>query len=148
MARDRETIEREHPGVEPPLAAPSIGPGRVVRALGYSLHGLASAWRTEGAFRQEVLAAAVLIPLGWLAPVSTGERVLLIGSVLLVMVVELLNSSLESAIDRISLEPHPLSKKAKDTGSAAVFMAILCAVFVWLATLGPWLLEVLQRAFR
>jgi len=139
MAKDRETIEREHPGAD--RSAPSIGLGRVVKAFGFSLHGLSSAWRTEGAFRQEVLAALVLIPLACLAPVSTVERVLLIASVLLVMVVELLNSSIESAIDRISLERHPLSKKAKDTGSAAVLVAIVLAVFVWAMTLGPWVIS-------
>jgi diacylglycerol kinase (ATP) len=144
---NRETIERLHPGEEPPRGAPSIGPGRVVKALGYSLHGLASAWRTEGAFRQEVLAAIVLIPLAWFSPVSTVERVLLIASVLLVMVVELLNSSIEAAVDRISTERHPLSRKAKDTASAAVLVAITCAVFVWGATLGPWLLARIAGVF-
>lgn len=140
---DREAVEREQPGKEPPFGPPSIGPGRIVKAFGYSLHGLASAWRTEGAFRQEVLAAAVLIPLALFAPVTPVERVLLVGSVLLVIVVELLNSSVESAIDRISLEQHPLSKKAKDTGSAAVLVAIACALFVWAAILGPWAVAVL-----
>ena len=120
--------------------APDIGPGRVVRALGYSLEGLAAAWRSEGAFRQEVICAAVLIPVALLAPATLVERVLLVGSVLLVLVVELLNSSLEAAIDRISPERHPLSKKAKDAGSAAVFVAIIAGTLAWLAILGPWLL--------
>lgn len=140
-AKDREKIEREHPGAELPRETPSIGPGRVIKAFGYSLHGLASAWRTEGAFRQEVLAAVILIPLACFAPVTSIERVLLIGSVLLVMVVELLNSSIEAAIDRISTERHPLSKKAKDTGSAAVLVAITCALIVWIVILGPWVLS-------
>jgi len=141
--KDRERIEREHPGREP-SETPSIGPGRVIKAFGYSLHGLASAWRTEGAFRQEVLAAIVLIPLACFAPVTTVERVLLIGSVLLVMVVELLNSSIEATVDRISTERHPLAKKAKDTGSAAVLVAVTLAIFVWVATLGPWALYLLN----
>ena len=115
----------------------AASPSRLRRALGFSLSGLASAWRTEGSFRLEVLAAAVLVPLAWLAPVTVVERVLLIASVLFVMVVELLNSSIEAAVDRISIERHPLAKKAKDTGSAAVFVASLCAVFAWIAILGP-----------
>jgi diacylglycerol kinase (ATP) len=129
---------------EEEVGAPDIGPGRVVRALGYSLEGLASAWRSEGAFRQEVICAAVLIPVACLAPATAVERVLLIGSVLLVLVVELLNSSLEAAIDRISTDRHPLSKKAKDAGSAAVFVAIIAGSLTWLAILGPWLLGFLR----
>jgi diacylglycerol kinase (ATP) len=126
--------ESPHGEHSPP---PSIGPMRVVKAFNHSLDGLASAWRTEGAFRQEVLAAIVLIPLACWVHVGTTERILLIASVLLVMVVELLNSSIESAIDRISLERHPLSKHAKDTGSAAVLMAIVIALVIWGAILGP-----------
>jgi diacylglycerol kinase (ATP) len=143
--QNRESIERSHPGKEMPEGPPDIGPARIVKALRISLHGLASAWRTEGAFRQEVLAAIVLVPLGWLAPVTPTERVLLVASILLVLMVELLNSSVEAAIDRISLELHPLSKKAKDTGSAAVLVAIACALFVWAAILGPWLLGYLAN---
>jgi diacylglycerol kinase (ATP) len=116
---------------------PDIGPGRIVRALGHSLQGLAAIWRSEGAFRQEVIAAAVLIPVACLVPVAPAERVLLIASVLLVMVVELLNSALEAAIDRISLERHPLSKRAKDAGSAAVLLAIAIALLTWGVLLGP-----------
>lgn len=122
------------------IASPDIGPGRVVRALGYSLEGLAAAWRSEGAFRQEVICAVVLVPIALLAPASTVERVLLIGSVLLVLVVELLNSALEAAIDRISMERHALSKKAKDAGSAAVLVAIIAGMVTWVSILGPWLL--------
>ena len=114
-----------------PDAPPSIGPGRVVKAFGYSIDGLAGTWRTEGAFRQEVLFAVVLIPLSCFLPVTMVEHALLIGSVLLVLIVELLNSSMEAAIDRISMDRHPLSKKAKDTGSAAVLMAIVLATIVW-----------------
>lgn len=118
-------------------AVPSIGPGRVIKAYGHSLAGLAAAWRTEGAFRQEVIAAAVLVPVACLVPVPLIERALLIASVLLVMVVELLNSSVECAIDRISLERHPLSKRAKDAGSAAVMLAIAIALLIWGAVLAP-----------
>lgn len=117
--------------------APSIGPERVIKAYGHSLAGLAGAWRTEGAFRQEVIAAAVLVPAACLVPVPLLERALLVASVLLVMVVELLNSSMECAIDRISLERHPLSKRAKDAGSAAVMLTIVIALLVWGAVLAP-----------
>jgi diacylglycerol kinase (ATP) len=125
---------------------PDIGPGRIVKALGHSLQGLAATWRTEGAFRQEVIAAAVLIPIACLVPVAPAERVLLIASVLLVMVVELLNSALEAAIDRISLERHPLSKRAKDAGSAAVLLAIAIALLTWGVLLGPRLLAAAAQA--
>ena len=118
-----------------PDAPPPIGPGRVVKALGYSIDGLAGAWRTEGAFRQEVLFAVVLIPISCFLPVTLLEHALLVASVLLVLVVELLNSSMEAAIDRISMDRHPLSKKAKDTGSAAVLLAIVVAMIVWGAIL-------------
>jgi diacylglycerol kinase (ATP) len=137
------SVESPH---EEPAAPPSIGPGRVVKAFGYSLDGLAGAWRTEGAFRQEVMAAVVLFPIACLVPVTLLERVALIASVMLVMVVELLNSSLEATIDRISLERHPLSKRAKDTGSAAVLVAIAIALIAWGAILGPWLIGLLERA--
>jgi len=120
-----------------PDAPPSIGPGRVVNAFRYSIDGLAGTWRTEGAFRQEVLIAAVLIPLSVFLPVPLIEHVLLVGSVLMVLIVELLNSSMEAAIDRISLDRHPLSKKAKDTGSAAVLLAIILAMIVWGAIVLP-----------
>ena len=122
---------------ETPDAPPSIGFGRVVNAWRYSMDGLAGAWRTEGAFRQEVICAAILIPIACLVPVPLLQRALLVASVLLVLVVELLNSSMEAAIDRISLDRHPLSKKAKDTGSAAVLLAIVIAMLVWGAVLFP-----------
>jgi diacylglycerol kinase (ATP) len=107
---------------------------RVVKAFGHSLDGLAVAWRTEASFRQLALGAVVLIPLACLLPVTLLERVLLIGSVLVMLIVELVNSSVEAAIDRISLERHPLSKKAKDTGSAAVLLSMVLAALVWGAT--------------
>jgi diacylglycerol kinase (ATP) len=121
-----------------PDPPPSIGFARVVNAWRYSLQGLAGAWRTEGAFRQEVIAAAILIPIACLIPVPILHRALLIASVLMVMVVELLNSAMEAAIDRISLDRHPLSKKAKDTGSAAVLVSIVIAMLVWAGVLFPF----------
>ena len=112
-------------------------PGRVIRAFGFSIEGLAATWRTEGSFRLEVLCAAVLIPLSVFLRVPLLEHVLLVGSVLMVLIVELLNSSMEATIDRISLDRHPLSKKAKDTGSAAVLLAVLLATIVWGAIVLP-----------
>ena len=120
-------------------AAPDIGLARIPRAFGYALEGLAGAWRREAAFRQEVIAAAVLIPVAALLPLPIGHRLALACSVLLVMIVELLNSSVESAIDRISPERHELSKRAKDSASAAVLMTIAMAALVWIALVGAWL---------
>jgi len=124
---------------EGPLPAPALespfkgkrGAARIVQAFFNSLSGLADAWRHESAFRQEILLAAVLIPTACLARIGTTERAMLIGSVLLVLIVELLNSSVEAAIDRISFEHHSLSKRAKDIGSAAVFVALLLMGLVW-----------------
>jgi len=95
------------------------------------------AWRDESAFRQEVLLAAGLIPVACFVHVSRAERAVLIASVLLVLVVELLNSSVEAAIDRISLDRHQLSRTAKDQGSAAVLVAILLLAVVWALVLLP-----------
>ncbi len=104
---------------------------RLYFAAGYSIRGLRAAWRHESAFRQEMLLFAIGAPLGgWLAG-SGVERALLIGSLLLVLLVELLNSAVEAAIDRIGDGDHPLSARAKDLGSAAVFLSLLCAAVVW-----------------
>ena len=108
---------------------------RIIQAFFNSLAGLADAWRHESAFRQEILLALVLVPIACVAPVSAVERALLIGSVFLVVIVELLNSSVEAAIDRISFDQHSLSKRAKDIGSAAVLMALLLLAIVWLLIL-------------
>jgi diacylglycerol kinase (ATP) len=132
--------DRIDPEELPKPFRPNMGLGRIGKAFGYSVDGLASAWRGEAAFRQEVLAAVVLIPIACLIPVSLLQRALLVASVLMVMVVELINSSIEAAIDRISLERHELSKRAKDTGSAAVLLAIVIALVVWSAVVGGWLL--------
>lgn len=104
---------------------------RVWNAFHYSLAGLRAALRYEDAFRQEALLAALLIPLACWLPVSGAGRALLIGSVLLVLIVELLNSAVEAAVDRISLENHRLAKRAKDIGSAAVLLALLDVAAVW-----------------
>jgi len=113
------------------------GVRRLVNALFYSLSGLALAFRHESAFRQEVALAALLLPTALVLPVGAAERVLLIGSVLLVLIVELLNSSVEAAVDRIGLDTHRLSKRAKDLGSAAVFVALALLALTWALIAGP-----------
>lgn len=113
------------------------GARRIVQALFNSLAGLADAWREESAFRQEVLLAVLLVPVACVVQVSRPERALLIATVLLVLLVELLNSSVEAAIDRISLERHQLSRRAKDLGSAAVLVALLLLAVVWALVLLP-----------
>jgi len=104
---------------------------RLLNALFYSLSGLRLAFRHESAFRQEVALAVVLIPLACVVDVSSAERVLLFGSVLLVLLVELLNSSVEAAVDRIGFDTHRLSKRAKDLGSAAVLTALVLLATTW-----------------
>ncbi len=104
---------------------------RLAEATRASLAGLAQAARHEAAFRQELLLAAVLVPLGLYLGGNGAERALLAGSILLVLVVELLNSALEAAVDRVSLEPHGLSARAKDLGSAAVMLSLGIAGLVW-----------------
>ena len=111
------------------------GATRVVRALRASLRGLAGAFRDEAAFREELGFAAIVIPLGlWLG--HTGiERALLIGPMLLILVVELLNSAIEATVDRIGFERHALAGLAKDIGSAAVLMSFVLLATVWLLVL-------------
>ena len=111
------------------------GVRRLWSALGYSLQGMASAFRHEDAFRRECLLAAFLIPAALLIPVGGTERALMIASVLLVLIVELLNSAVEAAVDRISLENNLLAKRAKDIGSAAVFVSLINIAVVWLLVL-------------
>jgi diacylglycerol kinase (ATP) len=110
---------------------------RIVNATRYSLAGLAAAARHEAAFRQELALAAVMVPLGLWLGADAVERVLLVGSVLLVLVVELLNSAIEAVVDRVSLENHELAKRAKDYGSAAVMVALGLVGAVWLLLLLP-----------
>jgi len=105
--------------------------GRIVRAGSYSVSGLRAALRKEAAFRQEVILVAVLAPLGaWLGHDGI-ERLLLIGSLMLVLIVELLNSAVEATVDRISKKHHKLSGRAKDMGSAAVYLSLLLAILTW-----------------
>lgn len=111
------------------------GLARVVRAAGYSMQGLQAAYRGESAFRQEFWLAAIMLPAAFWLGRSWTEVVLLGGSVVLVLIVELLNSGIEAAIDRVSFEIHDLSKRAKDLASAAVLLSLLLCAGIWLAAL-------------
>jgi diacylglycerol kinase (ATP) len=104
---------------------------RLINALRYSLDGLSAAYRHEDAFRQETLFALVLIPVALFLPGSGIGKALMIGSVLLVLVVELLNSAIEAVVDRVSLDRNHLAKRAKDIGSAAVLIALINVVVTW-----------------
>lgn len=122
---------------------------RLLNAFGYSLAGFRAAYKHEDAFRQEVLLAALLIPLALWLPVTGIGKALMIGSVLLVMMVELLNSAIEAAVDRISLDRHDLAKRAKDIGSAAVLVSLINVLVVWWLVLAesPNVSSILQKSF-
>lgn len=116
------------------------GPMGVLRAAKWSLLGLRAAWLHESSFRLEVCLFAILGPLGWYLAATGVERALLIGSCLLVMAMELMNSSMEAVIERFGSERHELAGRAKDMGSAAVFVLMMNVVLVWAALLLPrWL---------
>ena len=121
---DSSQIESPHKG--------KTGLRRIWNAMFYSIEGLKAAFRHEDAFRQEVLLAVLLIPLALFLPASGVGKALMIASVILVLIVELLNSAVEATVDRVSLEHHRLAKRAKDIGSAAVMMSLVNVVAVWL----------------
>ncbi|TWI64516.1 diacylglycerol kinase (ATP) [Pseudoduganella lurida] len=108
---------------------------RIVAACGYSMQGLQSAWRHEHAFRQELMVAVPGTVIALVLPVSSFQKLLLIGMLVFVLIVELINSAIEAVVDRVSLERHPLSKNAKDFGSAAVLLASLLAAAAWAVVL-------------
>ncbi len=109
---------------------------RLVNATHYSLDGLRAAWQHENAFRQELVLTIVLFPVALLLPLPGAEKMLLVGSLLLVLITELLNTAVEAAVDRDSTEINPLGKRAKDYGSAAVMLALLAAGMTWVTILG------------
>lgn len=111
------------------------GIDRIVRATGYSVAGVTAAYRGESAFRQEFWLAVLMLPAAFWLGRNWVEVALLAGSVLLVLIVELLNSAIEAAIDRISFELHDLSKRAKDLASAAVMLSLLLCAAIWAAAL-------------
>lgn len=108
---------------------------RLWNALGYSRDGLGAAWTNEAAFREEVLLAAIAIPLALYLGQTGVDRALLIGSILLILIVEILNSAVEAVVDKASPEKHELAKRAKDMGSAAVLLSLINAAAVWACVL-------------
>ena len=104
---------------------------RIIKAFGYSMDGFRAAWKYEHAFRQELLLVIIGSIVAVNLPVSAFQKLVLVGVLILVMVVELVNAAIEAVVDRISLERHPLSKRAKDLGSAAVFLAFVLAMIAW-----------------
>ena len=116
------------------------GPGRILKATRWSLQGLRAAWRHESSFRLEVYLFVLLAPLGLWLGADGIERALLVGSMLLVLSAELLNSAIEAVIERYGAEHHELAGRAKDMGSAAVFVLMMNVLLVWGLVLGPRLL--------
>lgn len=112
-------------------------PARILKATRWSIQGFQAAWLHESSFRLEVCLFAVLAPLGWWLGDSAIERVLLVGSMLLVLAVELLNSCIEALIERYGAEFHPVAGRAKDMGSAAVFVMLVNVVLTWGAIVLP-----------
>jgi diacylglycerol kinase (ATP) len=108
------------------------GIGRIFNAFGWSMSGLKAAFTNEAAFRQELLLCLILAPLGLYLGKTGLEKALLLGSLMLVLIVELLNSAVETVVDRIGKDQHDLSGRAKDMGSAAVFLSLLNVLLVWL----------------
>ena len=115
------------------------GVQRLAAATRYSLDGLRAAWRGEAAFRQELSACAVAVPIALWLPLPGVQRLALVGVLVLLLVVELLNSAIEAAVDRVGPERHELSKRAKDLGSAAVMITLLLCVATWATILWPLL---------
>lgn len=110
---------------------------RIAGAMKYSTQGLTHMIRHEAAFRQELIACCVLVPLALWLPLGAVEKLLLLGAVALVLITEIINSAIEAVVDRVSLERHPLAGRAKDMGSAAVFLAVIWGAVVWLTLAGP-----------
>ncbi|MCL1113949.1 diacylglycerol kinase [Shewanella basaltis] len=110
---------------------------RVFRATGFSIKGLKSAWQNEAAFRQEAILAIIMLPIALIVDVSTTERILMVMTLLIVLIVELLNSAIEAVVDRVGDEIHPLSGQAKDIASAAVFISLALCAITWAIVLIP-----------
>lgn len=131
MDKEKNVMTQDEQGDSSRLKSRGLGYQRVYRAVLYSLQGFSSSLKYEAAFRQELILACVLIPVALWLPVPPVAKVCLIGSMLLVLIVELVNSALEAVVDYISLSLHPLAKRAKDMASAAVFLTMVHLVFVW-----------------
>ena len=126
-----DTRHASPPGEESSPFKGKTGLARIWNAFGHSLAGLSAAYRHESAFRQEAWLALILIPAALFMPVGGLGKALMVASVLLVLMVELLNSAIEAVVDRVSLEHHELAKRAKDIGSAAVMISLVDVVVVW-----------------
>ncbi len=113
----------------------NTGLKRIMMATWYSIKGIQAAFKSEAAIRQEILAIAILTPIAIIADISMVERILLFITLFSVLVVELLNTAIETVVDRVSFDQHELSGKAKDIGSAAVFISILVATGTWVSIL-------------
>jgi diacylglycerol kinase (ATP) len=127
LVNKKQVMESPHKG--------KTGLRRLINAFRYSCAGIVEAYRNEDAFRQEVLLAAIMLPIAFFVHTSAIGRAMMIGSVLLLLIVELVNSAIEATVDRISLDDHRLAKRAKDIGSAAVLLAILNMLLVWILVL-------------
>lgn len=110
---------------------------RILNAIRYSWEGFGAAWKNEAAFREELLLAVITIPLAFYLGKTGVERGLMVGAILLILIVEILNSGLEAVVDKASPEKHELAKRAKDMGSAAVFLSIINAAVIWACVLWP-----------
>jgi diacylglycerol kinase (ATP) len=108
---------------------------RLWNALGYSRDGIAAAWKNEAAFREEVLLAVITIPLAFYLGKTGVDRALMVGSIVLILIVEILNSAVEAVVDKASPEKNDLAKRAKDMGSAAVLLSLINAAVVWACVL-------------
>lgn len=129
---ERQGADSSRPYVQQdPLNKHNTGFKRVVNATVFSIAGLGAAWRNEAAFRQECLLALVMTPAAFWLGQTAVERSLLIGTVWLVLIVELLNSAVEATVDRVGTDHHKLSGRAKDLGSAGVFVSLLLTLLVW-----------------
>ncbi|MGJ8688200.1 MAG: diacylglycerol kinase [Gammaproteobacteria bacterium] len=131
MSVDSPSSEPVRDASTAPVPPKRRGIARLIAATRYSFAGLGSAFRSEEAFRLECLALVVLSPLAFVLGDNALEIVLMIGSVILLMIIELLNTAVEAVVDRIGVEYHELSRQAKDIGSAAVFMGMVLVAFVW-----------------
>jgi len=117
------------------MANTATGLSRIIKAAGYSWKGIRAAWQHEAAFRQEAIATIIAIVVACWLDVDAVARILMIGSVVLIIIFEILNSAIEAVVDRISSEIHPLAGRAKDMASAAVLLSIILAIFVWVTLL-------------
>ncbi|OOF02157.1 MULTISPECIES: diacylglycerol kinase [Salinivibrio] len=117
------------------------GMQRIFKATEFSIQGLKAAWKNEAAFRQEVVLVLILVPFALLMSVPLLTKLILIGSLLLILIVELINSAIEAVVDRVGKEHHELSGQAKDIGSAAVLLTLILAVVTWLSVIINFIIQ-------